>query len=388
MKTMVFTLFALALFSPSTFIAASSNQDFNKIKKVCPSQYRQLELTAAEVLTGRYPNAEDLNVSPACKEQARRAIQNWINEDMADWEKLSNQACSYALGWVEKVPGTCGAGGPPPLCPVDHWEQRPAEAEAKWNQLKAEVKAKRYAQILSAACGCYRAELESRVGSNVEATSKRGVESTAPIVAIPDNNTFILPCARPDDCPPGTACNGGVCRPLTESEQRMNAAKAKVIDFVKDQARDKAIETAIDWAKDKAYLKVITQFAESLVELSATMSFKIVTGVLEAPELATEKYQYELDLRYMQSRMKEIRELYDELANYKTGKPSRGPQMIEHDITELKSKLTNDMQMLGVSYDAIVRERQLGKDFCYEAFEFQHQRATQAIVNVLGLPNK
>lgn len=39
-----------------------------------------------------------------------------------------NRRKAMAANWVEKHPGTCKAGGPPPLCPDDHWEKMDSRA--------------------------------------------------------------------------------------------------------------------------------------------------------------------------------------------------------------------------------------------------------------------
>jgi hypothetical protein len=63
-----------------------------------------------------------------CVRKTYALLDTFRNEDTRQRKKLTNQANSYAAGWREKAPGTCGAGGPPPICPVDHWYRAGVEA--------------------------------------------------------------------------------------------------------------------------------------------------------------------------------------------------------------------------------------------------------------------
>jgi len=61
------------------------------------------KLTVAQVLAGRYPSPDILNVPEACKNRARELIEKWRKEDLATWELLGAQACSGQASPVEWV---------------------------------------------------------------------------------------------------------------------------------------------------------------------------------------------------------------------------------------------------------------------------------------------
>ncbi len=57
-------------------------------------------------------------------------------ENSTLWTNRRNSAQS---GWKEHNPGTCGAGGPPPICPVDHWYRvSTSEAMQEYNRMLQE----------------------------------------------------------------------------------------------------------------------------------------------------------------------------------------------------------------------------------------------------------
>src|SRR5690349_18159265 len=76
-------------------------------------------------IPGQYPN----NVPASCQQAAGKSKDQWRLDDLANVQRIAYQACSYSAGWLEYVPGTCQAGGPPPLCPVNHWYHDPYKAK-------------------------------------------------------------------------------------------------------------------------------------------------------------------------------------------------------------------------------------------------------------------
>ncbi|MGN6420990.1 MAG: hypothetical protein ACTHMC_25990 [Pseudobacter sp.] len=64
------------------------------------------------------------------KRRLAEAIERTKNE--ASWK---NRLQTAQDGWEEKSPGTCSAGGPPPICPANHWfKTTTAASMAKYNK--------------------------------------------------------------------------------------------------------------------------------------------------------------------------------------------------------------------------------------------------------------
>jgi hypothetical protein len=85
---------------------------------------------------------------PDCLRTHDTLVERYRREDAKQWEKLRNQARSYAAGWREKEPGRCTAGGPPPICPRDHWYKADIAAAMKeFYSIHEEVRKRRQDEI-------------------------------------------------------------------------------------------------------------------------------------------------------------------------------------------------------------------------------------------------
>jgi hypothetical protein len=98
-------------------------------------------------------------VPATCSSAADSLLQSFKKEDEAKWETLSNRACAANEGWVENVPGTCQAGGPPPICKANHWHRDPQAAQASFRDYEQEqlqqILPQRQQQVTDAACTCW-----------------------------------------------------------------------------------------------------------------------------------------------------------------------------------------------------------------------------------------
>jgi hypothetical protein len=163
-------------------------------------------VTEVQVLAFRYPNRQFVPGPPSCKVTVSSENQKWKAADRSDWQILANKACSARLGWVERSPGICQAGGPPPVCPrQDHWLKvdpyRALQALEEENKKAAE---RRELEMIQEACKCWRKSIEQ--SHRPSAVSGR-LTSDSPY------DPFVIPCSA--GCPPGTQCENGTCRPPT-----------------------------------------------------------------------------------------------------------------------------------------------------------------------------
>jgi hypothetical protein len=83
-------------------------------------------LTTDDVLAGRYPDAELLNVPDICKQRAKELIAKWRQDDLANWQVLAAEACSGRTS-----------------------------AYAAWLLEQGTVRAEREKQMLDLGCDCY-----------------------------------------------------------------------------------------------------------------------------------------------------------------------------------------------------------------------------------------
>jgi hypothetical protein len=119
---------------------------------------------------------------------ATAALQDkWKRADDADWQRIANEYCSHKNGWIEINPGTCSAGGPPPICTADHWV-RDDRAIQKWRLLMCRLRATRTDEMSSTVCDCAVGQM-------------RALRSQAAPAS-----TYGLACRSTTDCPPGMSC--------------------------------------------------------------------------------------------------------------------------------------------------------------------------------------
>jgi hypothetical protein len=115
-------------------------------------------------LTDRIPSLSTTN--DGCREIINNLQAKWSYEDNLNKDELNNRLHSAESGWREINPGTCRAGGPPPTCERNHWEQvgRSAAMAAydAFNRSVAEKRAKEGVTKLNSCTERLQLEAERR----------------------------------------------------------------------------------------------------------------------------------------------------------------------------------------------------------------------------------
>ena len=321
-----------------------------------------------EVIAKRLPSADILNVSASCRIKAKEMVENWKQEDIKNWEKLSNQLCSAKTGWVEINPGTCSAGGPPPICKVDHWIQKPAEAMAQFESENKKIGWERESQLKKMACSCTGEELRKELTA-----------STSNPQSI--YGAFFITCPN-NPCPPGYNCESGICRTPTSLENSIKKGQTYGEDKVLDKLQDKAED-------------LLKEMLEKLFPaLFKSMTARILVGtVITATIESVKPTEISLHLdaynRYVQKvneDLVKLKSLYEEWGRYKATKLGRFPAMIVEDMKKVKTDLSYNGSMMREFYSGVIIERELPPDTCYEVFEYQHQKVMLAFNKLLDSP--
>ena len=129
---------------------------------------------------------------------------------------------------MEKNPGTCQAGGPPPICKVDHWMRvGPDIALGQYRSEELKTYAPRRRELISDACRCRRAELDA---GDDESKNSNQTNQAATYQSFYNMNT--VPCDNGKCQVPGTSCHSGVCRPDTMVEHDEKEVIGKLLDKV------------------------------------------------------------------------------------------------------------------------------------------------------------
>lgn len=91
----------------------------------------------SEVLSG----SGGIHIYGDCSDQISKMLLNYKNSDGSgsDEIRLANQYCSHVAGWIEFDPGACSAGGPPPICKINHWYKDPNRSMSIWKNEQSKI---------------------------------------------------------------------------------------------------------------------------------------------------------------------------------------------------------------------------------------------------------
>jgi hypothetical protein len=210
----------------------------------CDSRIIPYQTSAYELVHPRLPAdppaTQDLPES--CRAAFESLKRQWMAEDMAQIDYLTNVFCSCRAGWTEYVPGTCKAGGPPPICPANHWYRDP-DSLSKWSKENDAVREERSKVWNNALCGCMcdylqkeAARLPAFPPQHEPAHIARGLPTT---LSPSSSQNALSACRVTADC--ALSAPGSICSPAGSCQ----FPSTVVADQLKDVASDHLIEYAL-----------------------------------------------------------------------------------------------------------------------------------------------
>jgi hypothetical protein len=341
-----------------------------------------ITVSLADIEPLRLPSELGMSYPTACRSTLANLENGWRQDDEKQFDELTKRMCSYRLGWVEKVPGTCHAGGPPPLCPANHWINiGPANAAQRMKEQEAPVRDSREQQLIKAACQCKRDQLEAAATNATPVPNDQVFNGYAP-------SPYDVPCTY--GCPIGTSCRGNVCRPNTALESNASKAGQKAIDQGSSYVQGKVQSAAAKALIGSMESSTIKQALSEAIVLSETFAGKtalgVFSGIFQPTMMSTDRDLYDHQAQIAAADLRQSQELYRELADAMAGRPARAPKMIQSDLEQVKSKLRDDLGNLNTAYSGLVTSRSIQAGECPEVLEFQQQRINQSITDVVALP--
>ena len=337
------------------------------------------------------------------KNQMDAMIERFKQEDQNNIQGLANNFCSHQTGWVEKVLGTCGAGGPPPICLADHWIQKGRAESLKDYEKQAQIKAKERAIQISKlgdnVCSCAVSELKKQDRIYSESLSKPLSSDFWRDGVINKENKASIRITCMGGCPPGYTCKEGYC----EEDGAMIEKRVlnKVVDRVKDKATDEIKDKAMKLAGAEALKETLKKWATvngkylagfSFVAKYSTFFSNAVLGVIDPdgglPKSITGRMSggnelYTASLAKVSESINQLTDLYNEIIRLNTGQNQvRDRKYITDDIAKERSALAYQLQLL----DGYRREvTWTCKGCCDQMQDYQHQSAVDYANKILNV---
>ena len=182
------------------------------------------------------------------KEQINNMIEQFKKEDQSNIQGLANSYCSHQAGWTEIVPGTCSAGGPPPICEAEHWKQV-SRAESmkeyeKQNMIKAKERAMKLAKLNDNICACTVNELRRQDRVRSESFNQSLSELSREKGNLENEVKSSIKITCMGGCLPGYDCKDGYCEPdgATVERRVLDKVVGKVYEKGKEEILKKLLE--------------------------------------------------------------------------------------------------------------------------------------------------
>lgn len=102
--------------------------------------------------------------STECLKEVQKSLIKYRDEGRNRARVMANKYCTHKSGWVEYNPGTCDAGGPPPICPVNHWYKN-VNSMNMYNQDNNKIYQQRKQEAMTALVNCndeYKSEMNEK----------------------------------------------------------------------------------------------------------------------------------------------------------------------------------------------------------------------------------
>lgn len=322
-------------------------------------------LTEAKILQARLPSYNFSGLPQHCLNKIKNQIENFVKEDLRNLQFINNQACSYYNGWLEYIPGTCQAGGPPPLCPVNHWYQNFLKAGKQYDSIIKALRNQRFEIIKQIACDCWSEDIINNEKFINEKSIHELMENS------PENKqTVLCTCSGFGDCPPGYKCLNGFCVLQNSTDVSISNYESQIMNLISEKGEDKFIDFCLE------SLSGTIPFIKNMVVLLKNPAADIILKGFDCKAIATEKDIYLGTLIKFQEDFDQIR------SNFKFYRYSK-PENEQYNYSQLMKageELQKDLNVFTISYNGMFVENDFSQYECSNLISAQYKT-----VNDMGL---
>lgn len=359
-----------------------------------------------ELISARTPALEDVKFgdsSPlpahclaSLNEALAAEINNFRQQDEQNLQSLVNNYCSHRKGWMEYQPGTCQAGGPPPICPVRHWYQNYGRSMGDFADERRKVYNRRLASLLakkrdlmSGACDCWLADIKR---NGVAPTYSQQTEYLSqPSQSYPTTG-IKMPCLG--EAPAGFRCENGF---LVEIGAKKNLRNNTGLSYENQKKiQEKAQEKVVEEARSLAINKILTYAGKRFSSLAVLKGFykavsenpytAVALSVFDATDIGTFSSIYQKELSRAGANVNELERLYEEQRRYKANlnMTTANVQQRKNEIARYRSELGKNIFNLNNAADGIERANELGCCNCYNVLNYNNSLVTNGLQELMN----
>jgi hypothetical protein len=315
-------------------------------------------------------------------------IEAYKKQDSANAQSIINNYCAHMRGWVEYHPGTCQAGGPPPICPVNHWYQSPYQATQEFYNERNKIFNERLRNLnskkeslMQETCNCWLNELKVHgIGETIYKTKVFQSDKNQSY----QSAEIKVPCVN-GNCPTGFICVSGYCveqsieSNINENTLLNGGAQAEIVGKLGDIATDKVLDYVTQQFKQIALLKTFYN------AVTKNPYSQVATGVFENSQMGTYAHIYQNELVKAQTNAAKLESLYEEQKRYKNNQNMTTDNIEERktEIAKYRSELGRIIFNIEDAADGMTREKELGSCSCYDVLTYQTSLVTQSIKNLI-----
>lgn len=349
------------------------------------------------VLGPRLPDRTGLAIPASCNATVDALFRKWQAADLGDYESLANRVCSAYQGWVERVPGTCKAGGPPPICKVDHWYRNPGLSLQRLHEDEERKKGEREREMADQACGCYMQQVESQgtaAAFNKPVWNPYSQTSPQTTSQSTGNDPNELPCTTTCSIE-GYKCVNGLCR---ESTNLQIAEKHAVLKAV-EKGDDTAIDLVQDAVKEDFFSLVGKDTALLFESTGMRVASRFLSEIPPPTPIGLWSQSYETSLRQVDSDREALSRSYNGMISWLRGRNPWAPNAgfsapdwlrLVADLNEIRSQkqhMREHLDAMNTALAGLQTEHELGQKACYNVIGMGNSRLNASVARLLELPD-
>lgn len=384
-------VFIVSLFFSGN-VLAQYTYDLSEIIKNAKGMCDFVSINIESILNSRTPGLHDICfaskrvTSPSvCFDSLNNLLLQKINtykqQDINNFQTIINSYCSHVKGWAEYKPGTCSAGGPPPICTAEHWYKNPnaindyfKENEKIKKQRLAELEVyKKY--VMEEACRCWLAEIKNySLKFKTKNTSKSNLTNKTT-----SSSGLKIPCNNAAACPIGFKCVGGFCIESTSVSISSNDIIYLSEKDISEIMRDIYLHDI--WSYVQKNFNALRHLID-FYDCNNKVSNYTIKQNYDPTLIGMYMSMYQKELYLVRTNFNFLETTYRE---YQYSKAEESKKQLMNDIIMKRKELIQNVFNLNAAAYEIEKKIELGKCNCYNVLYFNNTLITDVLNKYINI---